>query len=229
MNKDTQVLIVCPMIAHYREELFSSISSIFSNVTIASDFRIHPKIKNLNISQLFQIDATFKFVSLKNLYYNDLVFYQKGLLKIVSDKKIVNVLAVGNVYNLTTWLILIFKKFLKINVTLWTHGNLCDKRNIKYRIKNFMFSKADKVVFYEKRSESIFKKDYQEKITSVCYNSYKYAELKVSFVGFCFSIKSETEFRTNKKTSKNQIFKFRQTKDKPNIENYFKKNRNRFK
>jgi glycosyltransferase involved in cell wall biosynthesis len=178
MNKDTQVLIVCPMIAHYREELFSSISSIFSNVTIASDFRIHPKIKNLNISQLSQIDATFKFVSLKNLYFNDLVFYQKGLLKIVSDKKIVNVLAVGNVNNLTTWLILIFKKFLKINVTLWTHGNLCDKRNIKYRIKNFMFSKADKVVFYEKRSESIFKKDYQEKITSVCYNSYKYAEFK---------------------------------------------------
>jgi hypothetical protein len=44
-----------------------------------------------------------------------------------------------------------------------------------------------------------------------------------------FVIKSETEFRTNKKTSENQIFKFRQTKDKPNIENYFKKNRNRFK
>jgi len=44
-----------------------------------------------------------------------------------------------------------------------------------------------------------------------------------------FVIKSETEFRTNKKTTKNQIFKFRKTNQKPNIENYFKMNRNRFK
>ncbi len=44
-----------------------------------------------------------------------------------------------------------------------------------------------------------------------------------------FVIKSETEFRTNKTTTENTLFRFRQTKQKPNIENYFKKNRNRFK
>ncbi len=44
-----------------------------------------------------------------------------------------------------------------------------------------------------------------------------------------FVIKSETEFRTNKVTSENQTFKFRKTDQKPNIENYFKKNRTRFK
>ena len=43
-----------------------------------------------------------------------------------------------------------------------------------------------------------------------------------------FVIKSEMEFRTNKKTTENKIFKFRQTDQKPNIENYFKKNINRF-
>ena len=44
-----------------------------------------------------------------------------------------------------------------------------------------------------------------------------------------FVIKTETEFRTNKKTTENQIFKFRESDQKPNIENYFKKNKNRFK
>ena len=44
-----------------------------------------------------------------------------------------------------------------------------------------------------------------------------------------FEIKSETEFRTNEKKSENKIFEFRQTEQKPNIENYFKKNINRFK
>ncbi len=44
-----------------------------------------------------------------------------------------------------------------------------------------------------------------------------------------FVIKSETEFRTNKATTENTLFRFRQTKQKPNIENYFKKNKNRFK
>ena len=44
-----------------------------------------------------------------------------------------------------------------------------------------------------------------------------------------FVIKTETEFRTNEIKSENKIFEFRQTKQKPNIENYFKKKKNRFK
>jgi len=44
-----------------------------------------------------------------------------------------------------------------------------------------------------------------------------------------FVIKSETEFRTNKTTTENTVFRFRQTDQKPNIENYFRKNKNRFK
>lgn len=44
-----------------------------------------------------------------------------------------------------------------------------------------------------------------------------------------FVINNETEFRTNKRTTENTLFRFRQTKQKPNIENYFKKNNNRFK
>lgn len=44
-----------------------------------------------------------------------------------------------------------------------------------------------------------------------------------------FVINSETRFRTNKITEENSVFKFRQTQKKPNIENYFKNNINRFK
>lgn len=44
-----------------------------------------------------------------------------------------------------------------------------------------------------------------------------------------FVLKSKTRFRTNKITSKNSVFRFRKTDQKPNVENYFKKNRKRFK
>lgn len=44
-----------------------------------------------------------------------------------------------------------------------------------------------------------------------------------------FVIKNVTEFRTNEMTSENKMFEFRQTARKPNVENYFKKNKNRFK
>lgn len=44
-----------------------------------------------------------------------------------------------------------------------------------------------------------------------------------------FVIKSKTEFRTNEIKSESIIFEFRQTKQRPNIENYFKKKKNRFK
>jgi hypothetical protein len=44
-----------------------------------------------------------------------------------------------------------------------------------------------------------------------------------------FVIKNVTEFRTNEMTTENKMFEFRQTDQKPNVENYFKKNKNRFK
>ena len=43
-----------------------------------------------------------------------------------------------------------------------------------------------------------------------------------------FTLISEKEFRTNKTTNDKYIYKFRETKQKPNVENYFKKNRNQF-
>ncbi|KAA5823369.1 hypothetical protein FPF71_11715 [Algibacter amylolyticus] len=44
-----------------------------------------------------------------------------------------------------------------------------------------------------------------------------------------FVINSEKEFRTKDITPKNQVFEFKQIAQKPNVENYFKKNKNRFK
>ena len=44
-----------------------------------------------------------------------------------------------------------------------------------------------------------------------------------------FVVKSETEYRINKTTTENTLFRFRETEQKPNVENYFKKNKNRFK
>ncbi|WP_225037414.1 hypothetical protein [Winogradskyella sp. SM1960] len=66
--------------------------------------------------------------------------------------------------------------------------------------------------------------------TSDSFNSAYLYELKgIIKSDSSFVIKSKTEFRTNEIKSENKIFEFRQTEQKPNIENYFKKKKNRFK
>ena len=44
-----------------------------------------------------------------------------------------------------------------------------------------------------------------------------------------FVVERETEYRTNKTTLENTLFRFRETEQKPNVENYFKKYRKQFK
>jgi hypothetical protein len=44
-----------------------------------------------------------------------------------------------------------------------------------------------------------------------------------------FVIQNEKEYRTNESTTEMRVFKFRETEQKPNIGNYFKKNKKRFK
>ena len=178
MKKNNSCLIITPIIAHYRYELLKSFSDLNINITIASDFYKSKKIKTLTISELSKIDTKFEFIELKNINLFGNIYFQKGLFKALIKKEIKNIVAVGNIYNLSIWMILIFKKFLKINITLWTHGNLCGNKNFKYRIKNLMYSFSDKVVFYEKRSEDFFKRDFPKKPAAVCYNSFKYFEFK---------------------------------------------------
>ena len=174
MKKNNSCLIITPIIAHYRYELLKSFSDLNINITIASDFYKSKKIKTLTISELSKIDTKFEFIELKNINLFGNIYFQKGLFKALIKKEIKNIVAVGNIYNLSIWMILIFKKFLKINITLWTHGNLCGNKNFKYRIKNLMYSFSDKVVFYEKRSEDFFKRDFPKKPAAVCYNSFKF-------------------------------------------------------
>lgn len=178
MRNKKSILFILPIIPHYRQELLRSVFKLNKEVVLASDFSKNEKIKNLSLDDLNKINKEIKFHKLKNIYINNKVIFQLGFYKTILKSKSQNILAVGNVYNISLWLLLFIKKIFKIRVVLWTHGNLCDKRNLKYHIKNLMFSLSDKVIFYEKRSENFFRSDYPNSSTDVCYNSFKYHEFK---------------------------------------------------
>ncbi|MDH7445971.1 hypothetical protein [Aquimarina sp. 2201CG14-23] len=102
------------------------------------------------------------------------------------------------------------------------------KRNCRFRpddINNKGLAKINgdsiKIQFYRIESQNpgkdSFNSAYLHEINGIIKND-------SSFV-----IKSKTQFRYNKTKSENRLFKFRQTKQKPNIENYFKKRKNQFK
>lgn len=59
-------------------------------------------------------------------------------------------------------------------------------------------------------------------------SAYLYESNGIVLSDTTFILKSETEFRTNNTTTENYLYKFRGTKQKPNVENYFKKYQKQF-
>lgn len=192
---NSSYILLMPLVAHYRKELISEISKLGVDLTIASDFNPNSNISILKENELKKLHSEIKLKHLRTYNIFGKLYFQRGIIKTLIQKRGVNLIAVCNVYNLSMWIVLLLKKILGVNVRIWTHGNLCDKRNLKYRIKNFMYSLSDHIIFYEKRSEQFFKYDFPNHSTSVCYNSfnyYKFKELRKRTYGnneevyFCF-------------------------------------------
>lgn len=78
-----------------------------------------------------------------------------------------------------------------------------------------------KIQFYQIESQNPKKDSYN--------SAYLYELNGVIKSDSSFIIKSRTRFRNGMKTPENILYKFRQTDNKPKIENYFKENKKRFK
>lgn len=111
---------------HYRKNVWILMDQELDCDFFFGDNR-RDSIKPIDTSLLKNFKGYFHNIFLGRL------FWQKGALKLFK-LGYTDIIAQGDVYNLTVWAILFLAKIKKKNVYLWTHGAYGDEKGLKRRI-----------------------------------------------------------------------------------------------
>ncbi|WP_165732993.1 glycosyltransferase [Polaribacter sp. 20A6] len=166
-----KVCIVLNYAPHYRTSIFKEIDKELTCDFVFGD-NVAGNIKKMDYSLLtnFKEEVQNKYFIKKPLYY------QKGVLKLLKENYSSFLLS-GELYNLTTWLLLLLAPFYGKKVYLWSHGFYGSEGWLKNTIKNFFFNRASIIFLYGNYAKSIMvnNKICENKL-EVIYNSLNYKE-----------------------------------------------------
>lgn len=114
--------------------------------------------------------------SLKNFTLWRPIYLQLGTLP-VFYKKYSSYIVLGEYYNLTTWILLLFLRFKKKRrIFLWTHGWYGNETRLKKVIKKAYFSLSDGLLLYGDRAkELMISNGFTPTKLHVIYNSLNYS------------------------------------------------------
>ncbi len=185
MNKSDKlvksVAVVYPYFAHYRlpvlQELMKS-SEI--NYTLISDsdpgFELKTISSDLANKNVEDGGLRWKFVTNKWFLPNTLL-WQRGILSLLKNIDFDSVIFLGNAYYLSTWIAMIYLKFKRKKIFLWTHGVTDDKKNFKWFFRKSFYSLGNGVLLYENNAKRVMiKNGFPENKLHVIYNSIDYEQ-----------------------------------------------------
>ena len=136
---------------HYRLPIFRKMREVFE-----CDFyfgnKIHTQIKKFNYA-----DCPGFVKELKNRYIG-LFYWQMGSLGLLF-KPYKNYIVIGEPYNLSSWVILLFSKITSKKIIGWTHGLYGDENGIKRWIKSVYFSLFDELLVYGEYAINLMEKE----------------------------------------------------------------------
>lgn len=143
-----KVLLVQPILSHYRESLFELLVND-SDI----DFKIIAGNK-LNKVKVFKSKSERIETSLKNYTFNirsHKFYYQKGIFKAIRKYKPTNIILGGPDFHFISTIILSFYIifFTKTKLHFWTHGYSKSSSKIKFKITQYFYSKAASIFTYE--------------------------------------------------------------------------------
>jgi 1,2-diacylglycerol 3-alpha-glucosyltransferase len=201
-----KILLIQPILSHYRESLFKLLTT---ETTI--EFKIIAG-KELNGVQVFKSNSEKIDASLTNINFKikgHTFYFQKGIFKEIKKYKPNSIILGGPDFHFISTLVVSFYIvfFTKIKLHFWTHGYSYNKSKLKYKITQFLYSKALSILTYEEEGKNaIVSKMGLEKnkifVVKNCLNDQDYG----------FNI---TNKKSNRDTSKlNILFSGRLTKPK---------------
>lgn len=159
---------------HYRKAIWEKLGKEL-NFSFAFDNKEWKGIKSLSENEINSFGENTKYYPLKNIFFKNIMIWQKGLLKLLLKHKFENVILLGYPYCLNYWLGLILLKIKGINIIIWTHGIYGKESEVKKYFKYVFFQISDTVLTYSNWGRNQFLKMGMptDKVKTV-YNSIPY-------------------------------------------------------
>lgn len=161
-NTIKNILIVPDIYAFYRHSIFLLLSnhaqSYGCKVFIACDLRDQIK-NNLPLIDMETLESDcINTINIKSFDLSRVTIYQSGLFSSFFNLRPSVVIAWGDAYRISTWILLFICKLNKVPIIFWTHG-LYGRENIfLYYWRVFFYSLSDEIWLYGRHSLNLFKR-----------------------------------------------------------------------
>ena len=168
-ESDINLILVYNFAPLYREPIFKLIDNNWGCHWIFGKNK--SDIKEMDTSNLYKVTKIDNKQILGNFYI------QKGLNKLLKEENDADILMLGEIYNISSWLVLFSNIFRrkKRKIYLWSHGWYGREDKIKKVLKNIYFGLANKTFLYGNYAKQIaIKQRFPEKKLFVIHNSLDY-------------------------------------------------------
>lgn len=171
--------VVYHYLAHYRLPIFQELmksNEISYTLISAKDSGTDIKTINPNLSNMDQKKGGLRWIFVKNKWlFSNKFLWQRGLLSILREKQFDSVIFLGNPYYISTWVAMIYLKFKRKNIYLWTHGVTDNGKNLKWYIRKIFYNLGDGILLYGNNAKDVMTKNgFPQHKLHVIYNSLDY-------------------------------------------------------
>jgi len=175
MNK---IAIVYHYLAHYRLPVFRELMKVNNNeYHIISDkettngiLGIKPELSTIDVE-----NGGLRWTFVKNVWFKERFLWQKGLFKTIKKEDFDEIILLGNIYYISSWIAAIYFKLKKKKVSFWTHGVTSNEKGLKWSIRKLFYSLADNVYLYGENAKKIMiQNGFPKHKLKVIYNSLDY-------------------------------------------------------
>lgn len=184
MNNITPLCCVFNVAPHYNGPIYKMMEN-----NLQCHFYIGDKIE-LPIHLMNYTDLKGYRKTLINKYLFNHFYWQKGIFSVLNNKY-ENYLMTAEVYNLSSWFLLLILKFQRKKTYLWTHGWYGNEGIFKRKIKKFFYQLATGIFLYgDYARQLMLNEGFLSENLHVIYNSMDY----------------DTQLKIRNKSSKNNLY-----------------------
>jgi len=170
---ETKICCIFNVAPHYNAPIYRLMDQELDCHFYFGD-RIHMPINLMNYDELKGFSGLLRYVPLFSHFY-----WQRGSLKTLF-KPYKHYILTGEVFCVSTWLILLICLITKKKTYLWTHGWYGDEPFIKRTIKKFFFNLSSNVLLYgDYARDLMINEGFNEKKLTAIYNSLDYDAQKL--------------------------------------------------
>lgn len=152
---------------HYRKNIWMLMDKELPCDFYFGDSRLG-KIEELDVSLLSNFKGKFHNVTIGPFYW------QRGALKLLKSDY-TDIITPGDIYCISTWLMILLSKFYKKNLFFWAHGAYGDESRLRARLQRFRYTHIKGAFLYGNYAKDILiRYGVPENKLHVIYNSLDY-------------------------------------------------------